>query len=156
MIMKASVNYGLRAVIYLALQEGVCSSREISEQMDIPRDYLIQLALHLRRAGIIKTKPGKNGGYELAKAPADISIGEIIRLFENTEGRKGAAKKRGKVNEKMELVNRIQKFTTQSLNGYLDAITLQDLLSLAGDKADAMEIMASALEQEAQRMRASI
>ena len=72
MKLKASVDYGVRAVMYLAVKGETCSSREISEEMSVPRDYLIQLALRLRNAGIIKARPGKNGGYILAKAPADI------------------------------------------------------------------------------------
>ena len=77
MKLKASVDYGVRAVIYLAVKGETCSSREISEEMSVPRDYLIQLALRLRNAGIIKARPGKNGGYVLAKAPEEITIGSI-------------------------------------------------------------------------------
>ena len=54
MKMKASVDYGVRAILYLATKETTCSSREISEEMAVPRDYLIQLALRLRNAGLIK------------------------------------------------------------------------------------------------------
>ena len=46
--------------------------------MSIPRDYLIQLAQLLRNAGLIEARPGKHGGYRLAKDPADISVLQII------------------------------------------------------------------------------
>jgi hypothetical protein len=52
MKMKASVDYGIRAMLYLAAKGTTCSSREISEEMQVPRDYLIQLALRLRNAGL--------------------------------------------------------------------------------------------------------
>ena len=45
MKLKASVDYGVRAVMYLAIKNDTCSSREISEEMSVPRDYLIQLAV---------------------------------------------------------------------------------------------------------------
>ena len=51
MKLKASVDYGVRAIMYLALKGGTCSSREISDEMSIPRDYLIQLALKRYRQG---------------------------------------------------------------------------------------------------------
>lgn len=41
---KASVEYGMRAVLYLAEKGSICSSREVADEMSIPRDYLIQLA----------------------------------------------------------------------------------------------------------------
>ena len=66
---KASTDYGLRAVLYLAAQGHTCSSKDIAQDMSIPRDYLIQLAQLLRNAGIIEARPGKHGGYRLANAP---------------------------------------------------------------------------------------
>ena len=51
---KASTDYGLRAVLYLAAQGHTCSSKDIAQDMSIPRDYLIQLAQLLRNAGIIE------------------------------------------------------------------------------------------------------
>lgn len=56
---KASVEYGMRAVLYLAEKGSICSSREVADEMSIPRDYLIQLAQLLRNAGIVHARPGK-------------------------------------------------------------------------------------------------
>lgn len=82
MKLKASAEYGIRTVVYLAVSNRVCSSREISENVSIPRDYLIQLALRLRNAGLIKAHPGKNGGYTLAKPASEITVGQILEAFE--------------------------------------------------------------------------
>ena len=54
MIFKASTDYGLRTLLYLADRDRVCSSKEISENAGIPRDYLIQLAQQERAAGLIE------------------------------------------------------------------------------------------------------
>ena len=75
---KTSVEYGMRAVLYLAEKGSTCSSREVAEEMSIPRDYLIQLAQLLRNAGIIHARPGKNGGYSLAKEASEISILDVL------------------------------------------------------------------------------
>ena len=82
MHLKASTDYGMRAVLYLAAQGTTCSSKDIAEDMDIPRDYLIQLAQLLRNAGIIEARPGKHGGYLLAKKPEKISVLDILSALE--------------------------------------------------------------------------
>ena len=64
--LKASTDYGIRAILYLAAQGTTCSSKDIAHDMSIPRDYLIQLAQLLRNAGLIEARPGKHGGYRLA------------------------------------------------------------------------------------------
>ena len=56
---KASVEYGMRAVLYLAEKGSICSSREVADEMSIPRDYLIQLAQLLRNARDRPCAPGQ-------------------------------------------------------------------------------------------------
>lgn len=80
---KASVEYGMRAVLYLAEKGSICSSREVADEMSIPRDYLIQLAQLLRNAGIVHARPGKNGGYSLAKDASEISMLDIFNALQN-------------------------------------------------------------------------
>ena len=50
MQLKASTDYGIRTILYLAAEKDVRSSKEIAREMSIPRDYLIQLAQLLRNA----------------------------------------------------------------------------------------------------------
>lgn len=152
MKIKASVDYGIRTVLYLAIKGGVCSSREISEEMNIPRDYLIQLALHLRRSGLIYTRPGKNGGYELAKSPAKISIGEIMGVFE-ADGKKPGRGRRKKLNPPAAAVHEVEKLVTESINCYLRSITVADLVEVADEDGDPKVMVAAALEKEAARLR---
>ena len=83
MQLKASTDYGMRAILYLAAQGTTCSSKDIAEDMSIPRDYLIQLAQLLRNAGIIEARPGKHGGYRLAKDPADTNVLEIMEALDD-------------------------------------------------------------------------
>lgn len=84
---KASVEYGMRAVLYLAEKGSTCSSREVAEEMAIPRDYLIQLAQLLRNAGVIHARPGKNGGYSLAKDASEISMLDVLNALQNDRPR---------------------------------------------------------------------
>ena len=156
MKLKASVDYGVRAVMYLAVKGETCSSREISEEMSVPRDYLIQLALRLRNAGIIKARPGKNGGYVLAKSPEEITIGQILDAFDNDLKHARQPMKKGRrVSVQAAAVREIHGRVMDSLNTYLDAISVQDLLDSLDDDGSVDELIASALRAEADRLDGS-
>ena len=154
MKLKASVDYGVRAIMYLAVKGTTCSSREISEEMSVPRDYLIQLALRLRNAGLIKARPGKNGGYVLAKDPADISIGQVLDAFDNDLKHVRQPMKKGrKVSDSAAAVRTMHGMVTDSLDMFLGAITVQDLLDALQNEGDSNLLIAEALEKEAARLR---
>lgn len=154
MKLKASVDYGVRAVMYLAAKGDTCSSREISEEMSVPRDYLIQLALRLRNAGIIKARPGKNGGYVLAKDPSEISIGQVLDAFDNDLKHARQEMKKGRrVSKQAALVRDVHALVMESLNTYLYSISVADLLeSMDGGEKAANELIAAALREEADRL----
>ncbi len=155
MKLKASVDYGVRTVIYLAVKGGTCSSREISEEMSVPRDYLIQLALRLRNAGVIKAKPGKNGGYLLAKKAQDITIGQILDAFDtDLKHVRQPMKKGSKASASAEAVREMHAIVTDCLEHYLSAVSVQDIIDaqVADDGGDT--VLATALEVEAARLRA--
>lgn len=76
--------YGLRAVLDLAMNgelEAVALS-SIAERQDISISYLEQLIAKLKKAGIVKSIRGAQGGYLLAKKPEEISVGHILRALE--------------------------------------------------------------------------
>ena len=153
MKLKASVDYGVRAVMYLAVKGTTCSSREISEEMSVPRAYLIQLALRLRNAGIIKARPGKNGGYVLAKDPSDITIGEILDAFDNDLKHARQPMKTGRhVSEQAAEVRKVHGMIMDSLNSYLGAISVQDLLDSRENGQSENELIATALRREADKL----
>ena len=154
MKLKASVDYGVRAIMYLAVKGTTCSSREISEEMAVPRDYLIQLALRLRNAGLIKARPGKNGGYVLAKDPSEITVGQILDAFDSDLKHVRQPMKKGrKVSESAALVRTVHGIVTDSLNQYLNAISVQGLLDTMDSGESAKMVIANALESEAARLR---
>ncbi len=153
MKLKASVDYGVRAVIYLAVKGDTCSSREISEEMSVPRDYLIQLALRLRNAGIIKARPGKNGGYVLAKDPSDIAIGDILDAFDSDLKHARQEMKKGRrISKQAAEVREVHGRIMDSLNVYLGSITVQDLLDSLDSNEPSEKLIASALRNEADRL----
>ncbi len=155
MKLKASIDYGVRAIMYLAVKGTTCSSREISEEMSVPRDYLIQLALRLRNAGLIKARPGKNGGYVLAKDPSEINVGEILNAFDSDLKHVRQPMKKGrKASDTAAAVRILHGMVGESFEQFLAAITVQDLLDALKDESSVDQIMADAFEAEAARLRA--
>ena len=76
--------YGLLALVYLARQpkDEFVSIETIARAQGIPPKFLEQLMLALKRAHFLRSSKGQHGGYTLAKAPAQISLAEVIRLFD--------------------------------------------------------------------------
>jgi Rrf2 family protein len=78
--------YGVICALHLAkrVSEGPITGREIAERERLPGDYVEQIMLRLRRAGLVRSTRGAHGGYALARAAEDISIREIIEASEMT------------------------------------------------------------------------
>jgi len=78
--------YGLRAVLDLAInsKDEVVPLSEIALRQNISISYLEQLISKLRKAGIVTSIRGAQGGYKLAKDPTTLSVGEILRVLEGS------------------------------------------------------------------------
>jgi Rrf2 family transcriptional regulator, cysteine metabolism repressor len=75
--------YALLALIYLARnQEGYIPVHTIAAAQQIPPKFLEQILLDLRRAKFLHSMKGKGGGYRLGKPAEQITLAEIIRLFD--------------------------------------------------------------------------
>lgn len=79
-------DYGLRAMIDLAAHygQGPVPSADIARRQAIPEHFLDQVLVTLRRAGLLRSQRGPSGGHLLARAPAKISMGEIVRAVDGT------------------------------------------------------------------------
>jgi Rrf2 family transcriptional regulator, iron-sulfur cluster assembly transcription factor len=73
-------HYSVKALLDLSLQPAgqVCSVSAISARQSLPAPYLEKLLIELRRSHLVSSVRGANGGYRLAKAPAQISLGQIL------------------------------------------------------------------------------
>ena len=76
--------YGLLALVYLARheKEGYISVDTIATAQKIPPKFLEQIMLTLKRAHFLRSTKGQHGGYNLAKPPDEITLAEVIRLFD--------------------------------------------------------------------------
>lgn len=66
----------------LRYQQGPVSLKSVAERQSISEHYLEQLIAPLRKAGLVQSVRGAQGGYELAREPAEITIGDILRVLE--------------------------------------------------------------------------
>jgi len=64
--------------------KGPIQIREISEKENIPRSFLENILLELRKMGILGSQLGKSGGYYLLRKPNEVNLAEIIDHFEGT------------------------------------------------------------------------
>ncbi|MBM3189767.1 MAG: Rrf2 family transcriptional regulator [Chloroflexi bacterium] len=76
--------YGIRAMIELSCRhgQGYIQSSEIAGVREIPENYLYQLLITLRKAGLIRSRRGPQGGHMLARPPERISLVEVIVALE--------------------------------------------------------------------------
>lgn len=81
---STTTRYGLRAIVYLAKKNRVCSVKEISGAEDISPAYLEKIILKLSKAGLIKVKRGTCGGYFLSQPAQDITVGDIVKILEKS------------------------------------------------------------------------
>lgn len=126
--------YGLRAILDLAMNgknEAVALSG-IAERQDISISYLEQLIAKLKKAGIVNSIRGAQGGYVLAKKPEDISVGDILRALEGDLNPVDCAEIVGKGTScsgaDMCVTKYVWKRISDSINNTVDTMMLSELL----------------------------
>ena len=96
--------YAVRALFDIAFHnEGQPTQvKDIAERQSIPPRFLEQIFQDLKRAGIVASKRGPQGGYSLARGPSDIGLGDVVRALEgpilladeNVGGDRGSSSRR--------------------------------------------------------------
>jgi Rrf2 family protein len=79
----AKVDYAVRAAVELAAAgDGPVKGERIAEAQRIPLKFLENILLELKHAGLVQSQRGADGGYWLARPPAEIPLAEVIRAVE--------------------------------------------------------------------------
>ena len=125
--------YALRVMIDLAENQadGYIPMKDVAARQGISPKYLEQIMTILSRNRLVKAVHGKGGGYRLSAEPADIVIGDVLRL---TEGSLAPVACLAEGAEKCERENSCQTIgfwrgLSEVINDYLDSKTLADLMS---------------------------
>ena len=87
-MLSQRTRYTIRALLHLADRygEGPVQLTEIAERQNIPGKFLTVMLSNMRRAGLVETMRGREGGYWLARPPEQISYGDIVRLTRGSLG----------------------------------------------------------------------
>lgn len=123
--------YGVKALFELALHEGAgpMSLKAIAERQGLSEHYLEQLAAPLRKAGLITSVRGAQGGYVLSRPANQITIGDIIRVLEGPIGFSDCSVE-GETNPDCAancVVHGVWEKVTKQIVAVIDSITLFDL-----------------------------
>jgi len=125
----AKADYAVRAVLELAtVDEGLVKGERIAHAQGIPLKFLENILIDLRHAGIVHAQRGAEGGYRLARDPAQVTLGEVIRAVEGP-----LANVRGNRPESLayegtaEPLKDVWVAVRASLRSVLESVTLADL-----------------------------
>lgn len=83
-MLSAKCKYGLKAMVYMARNGGAgpLLIADIAEAEHIPKKFLDVILLELKTHCLLTSKKGKGGGYQLARTPDKIYVGEIVRILD--------------------------------------------------------------------------
>ena len=79
-------HYSVKALLDLSLQPGYgpSSVKDIARRQELPAPYLEKLLIEMRRAGLVRSMRGMRGGYQLARKPSKIFLGQILEAVGET------------------------------------------------------------------------
>lgn len=85
MNITAKTRYGIVALLDIAFHQdaGPVQRRQLSKRQAIPTDYMDQILLRLRSAGLVQSLRGREGGYQLSLHPSEISLWDISMAVED-------------------------------------------------------------------------
>lgn len=117
--------YAIQAMIEIAIHcsksSNPISLKEISNNQKIPLPFLEQIAIRLRRAGLLRSLRGPTGGYTLAKDKKQISLADIMEAME------GPVNIAPNVNKDFEVTYKLWEKLNRNIVGVLKSVSLEDL-----------------------------
>lgn len=76
-------DYATRAVLALAIAEDrLVRAEELAKRVEVPEQFLKQILMQLREAGVVRSERGPSGGYRLNHPPEEITLERIVRIFQ--------------------------------------------------------------------------
>jgi len=133
-MLSQRTRYAIRALQHLADRhgKGPVQLTEISEAQNIPAKFLTVILSEMKRAGLVETLRGKEGGYWLAKPPTEITYGNIVRLTRGSlalvpcASRLAYEKCKNCIDERICRLHRVMLAVRDETANILDQVTLAD------------------------------
>lgn len=133
MILSTKGRYGLKMMYEFALNYGLgpMPLNVVAQKQHLSETYLEQLVAHLKKAGLVTSVRGAQGGYELKRKPEEITVGEIIRVLEGPMAPSECVVDDDPECENAEycVTRLIWEKIKDSINNVIDSITLNDMVN---------------------------
>lgn len=128
--------YAVRALFDIAFYNdgGPTQVKDIAERQGIPPRFLEQIFQDLKRAGIVGSKRGPQGGYSLARRAADVRLGDVVRALEGpiTLGdREPSARRAAPASDSRRVTESVFRDLSSRVEACFDAVTIADLCARA-------------------------
>jgi len=83
-MLSKKAKYGIRALLFLAEHrgKGPIMIKDIAYSERIPRKFLEAILVELKSGGLLRSRAGRTGGYELLRRPKEIHLGQVLRLID--------------------------------------------------------------------------
>jgi Rrf2 family cysteine metabolism transcriptional repressor len=130
---SAKGEYAIQAMLDLALHrdQGLTPIQEIAARQGIPQRYLEQVLLALKRAGLLGSKRGSSGGYQLTRPPEDITVGDVLRAVEGAGAPFEAQARRGRAGGERHDLAELWDEISSAVSKVVDQLTFGDLAARA-------------------------
>ncbi len=131
--------YALRLMLDLAINHTgeYISIKSIAARQDISEKYLEQIITQLNRAGYVRSVRGAQGGYMLVKAPAEYTVGRILRVMEGSLAPVSCAEENETCDKATQCVTQeVWQQIQEAVENVVDHITLADLVTRYQEKTD--------------------
>ena len=128
MRISAKADYAIRAAAELAAAPGLLKGDQIAAAQSIPIKFLENILSELRHAGLVASQRGAEGGYALARPPAEVRLADVIRAVDGP-----LAHVRGTRPENLEYTGAAEPLRDvwialrKNIRGVLETVTLADL-----------------------------
>ncbi|MDQ1645565.1 MAG: hypothetical protein QOJ50_1749 [Cryptosporangiaceae bacterium] len=131
MQISARAEYAARALLALAASDvQSATAQSLADWQSLPRKFLEAILSDLRRAGLVRSQRGAEGGYRLARAADDITIGDILRAVDGPlAGVRGERPETAEYEGAAEHLQVVWVAVRAAVRSVLDEVTLADVLS---------------------------
>lgn len=131
MKISAKGEYAIRAMLDLALSDGagLRPIQDIAARQRIPRRYLEQVLLQLKRGGLLHSKRGSAGGYRLGRAAGQITVGDVLRAVEGSPAGFEVSRRPGRSSPEDPAgdLSELWREVAEAVSAVVDRVTLEGL-----------------------------
>lgn len=129
MHIPAKVDYGMRALLTLAALGEPATSEDLAQAQGLPAKFLGSIMTDLRRAGLVSSQRGAEGGFRLGRSASDISVADVMRALDGPLAEvRGLRPELASYEGAAEHLQDIWVAVRAALRGVLEQVSLDDVV----------------------------